>query len=309
MLPALSSDNLPHLVRAIQRLSLRPELHDAALDLADELSGITAMVAERFTNDRTAEGVQEAFRLTVGCVSLGLELSWQIAGVASDANAGKEASLHFLNLLISQGAEQIFQTGFRAIRELDKLPADAMLFEFEMDQAAQQARLKLLFKKICLADPGAIWLGHRMLETERALRLNNHHIVECAQWLRRHHHAGVVREHDLDAEGVIAVAIIFAINGSGNIVARAGQKDFENLVSAVRQSQAPFEGAWSAWLKVIPAEHHAVLKERIALYGSNTNSLFTKIRGKSTIATLFKEFQKYAGDALEVHYDAGSDKN
>ena len=75
MLPALASDNLPHLVLAIQRLSQRPELHDAALDLADELSGITAMVAERFTNDRTAEGVQEAFRLTVGCVSLGLRLS------------------------------------------------------------------------------------------------------------------------------------------------------------------------------------------------------------------------------------------
>ena len=45
---------------------------DAALNLADELTGITAMVAEKFTNERTADGIQKApVFLTVGGVSLG----------------------------------------------------------------------------------------------------------------------------------------------------------------------------------------------------------------------------------------------
>jgi hypothetical protein len=46
---------------------------DETRSLADELAGITAMVAEKFTNDRTAEGIQRAQLLTVGGMSLGLE--------------------------------------------------------------------------------------------------------------------------------------------------------------------------------------------------------------------------------------------
>jgi hypothetical protein len=50
---------LPRLTRAIQQLAAHPD-DDAAYTLADELTGITAMVAEKFTNDRTAEGIQKA---------------------------------------------------------------------------------------------------------------------------------------------------------------------------------------------------------------------------------------------------------
>jgi hypothetical protein len=46
---------------------------EAAYALADELTGITAMVAEKFTNDRTADGIQKALQMTVGGVSLGLD--------------------------------------------------------------------------------------------------------------------------------------------------------------------------------------------------------------------------------------------
>ncbi|MFM2089286.1 MAG: hypothetical protein RLZZ237_4155, partial [Pseudomonadota bacterium] len=53
MLPAIVVENLPRLIRAIKLLPTDPRL-DAALNLADELTGITAMVAEKFTNERTA---------------------------------------------------------------------------------------------------------------------------------------------------------------------------------------------------------------------------------------------------------------
>ena len=69
MLPAIVVENLPRLVRAIKLLPNDPR-EDAALDLADELTGITAMVAEKFTNERTADGIQKALFLTVGGVSL-----------------------------------------------------------------------------------------------------------------------------------------------------------------------------------------------------------------------------------------------
>lgn len=292
MLPAIHSENLPHLVRALKALSLRDDHQHAAQDLIHELSGITAMVAQRFTNDRTAEGLQEAFRLTIGCVSLGL--SEEKSGDGSD---------DAIDYLILHGAEQAFQTGFRLIRELDKLPADAMLFDFEKDQAAQQARQKLLFKKICMADPTRNWAGHQLCETERKLRQTNQKIVDCAKWLRQHHYAGPVKEADLDAEGVIAVAIIFAIEGGGKIVARAGQKDFESLIKTVRQNNVEFESAWADFLSAIPAAHRPIIQERIAIYCDTRHSLFKKIRAKANMSTLFKEFLKYAGDALEVDYD------
>ena len=59
MLPAIVVENLPRLVRAIKLLPNDPR-EDAALNLADELTGITAMVAEKFTNERTADGIQKA---------------------------------------------------------------------------------------------------------------------------------------------------------------------------------------------------------------------------------------------------------
>jgi hypothetical protein len=59
MLPAIVIEKLPRLVRAIRLLPGRADA-DEAIGLADELAGITAMVAEKFTNDRTAEGIQRA---------------------------------------------------------------------------------------------------------------------------------------------------------------------------------------------------------------------------------------------------------
>jgi hypothetical protein len=72
MLPAIVIEKLPRLIRAIRHLADSATPADAA-GLADELAGITAMVAEKFTNDRTAEGIQRALLLSVGGMSLGLE--------------------------------------------------------------------------------------------------------------------------------------------------------------------------------------------------------------------------------------------
>ena len=105
MLPAIVVENLPRLVRAIKLLPNDPR-EDAALNLADELTGITAMVAEKFTNERTADGIQKALYLTVGGVSLGLE--------QAVTHEGDQAALDFL---VEHGAEHAFQVGFRLIKD------------------------------------------------------------------------------------------------------------------------------------------------------------------------------------------------
>jgi len=112
MLPAIVKENLPRLTRAIQKLAAEPD-DDAAYTLADELTGITAMVAEKFTNDRTADGIQKALQLTVGAVSLGLDHALPEAELDSD-----DPDLDALDLLIEEGAEHAFQIGFRLIKEL-----------------------------------------------------------------------------------------------------------------------------------------------------------------------------------------------
>ena len=43
--------------------------------------------------------------------------------------------------------------------------------------------------------------------------------------------------------GVIALAIIFAVEGGGMIVARTGQKEFERFVKAVRKNEPDYEAA------------------------------------------------------------------
>jgi hypothetical protein len=113
MLPAIVVERLPRLVRAIRCLSARGD-EDEAVILADELAGITAM-AEKFTNDRTAEGIGRAFFLTVGGVSLGLEHLLM--------HDGDEAALDFL---VEHGAEHVFQAGFRLVKELSALPEDTL---------------------------------------------------------------------------------------------------------------------------------------------------------------------------------------
>jgi hypothetical protein len=121
MLPAIVIEKLPRLVRAIRLLPTMADA-DEAIGLADELASITAMVAEKFTNDRTAEGIQRALLLTVGGMSLGLE---HLVDDDSDETA--------LDILIADGAEYVFQAGFRMIRELSALPEDSLVGEYDND--------------------------------------------------------------------------------------------------------------------------------------------------------------------------------
>ncbi|MDB5919263.1 MAG: hypothetical protein JWR40_3497 [Massilia sp.] len=286
---AVVEEKLPRLVRAIRCLATR-DGGDEATMLADELAGITAMVAEKFTNDRTAEGIQRAYFLTVGGVSLGLEHELE--------HEGDEAALDFL---IEHGAEHAFQAGFRMIRDLSALPEDSLVGEYDLDPIYMQRRLKELFVDICNADPGQNWSGPERYELQFKQRKDVQAIVRAAAWLRRHHYSGPVLDPDLNAEGVIALAIIFAIEGGGRIVARTGQKDFERLVKSVRKNKPDFEAGWAALMAQVPAQHQAVMAERIASYREHC-TVIQKIRTRTAMKTLFAELENYAGSELDADY-------
>jgi hypothetical protein len=125
--------------------------------------------------------------------------------------------------------------------------------------------------------------------------------VRAAGWLRRHHYEGPITDPDLNAEGVIALAIIFAIEGGGRIVARTGQKEFERLVASVRKHKPDFEAGWAALMEKIPAQHQEVLAERIDNYRSNC-TVIQKIRTRAAMKTLFAELENYAGSELDADY-------
>jgi hypothetical protein len=286
---AVVEEKLPRLVRAIRCLATRDGGDEAVL-LADELAGITAMVAEKFTNDRTAEGIQRACFLTVGGVSLGLEHELE--------HEGDEAALDFL---IDHGAEHAFQAGFRMIRDLSALPEDSLVGEYDLDPIYMQRRLKELFVDICSADPGQNWSGPERYELQYKQRKGVQAIVRAAGWLRRHHYAGPITDPDLNAEGVIALAIIFAIEGGGRIVARTGQKDFERLVGSVRKNKPDFETGWAELMAQVPAQHQAVMAERIASYREHC-TVIQKIRTRTAMKTLFAELENYAGSELDADY-------
>ena len=286
---AIVEEKLPRLVRAIRCLSGRDGGDEAVL-LADELAGITAMVAEKFTNDRTAEGIQRAYFLTVGGVSLGLEHELE--------HEGDEAALDFL---IEHGAEHAFQAGFRMIRDLSALPEDSLVGEYDLDPIYTQRRLKELFVDICSADPSQNWSGVERYELQYKQRKGVQAIVRAAGWLRRHHYAGPVTDPDLNAEGVIALAIIFAIEGGGRIVARTGQKGFERLVGSVRKNKPDYEAGWAALMAQVPAQHQAVMAERIASYREHC-TVIQKIRTRTAMKTLFAELENYAGSELDADY-------
>ena len=289
MLPAIVVEHLPRLVRAIRCLSRRDD-EDEAVILADELAGITAMVAEKFTNDRTAEGIQRAFFLSVGGVSLGLEHLL--------THDGDEAALDFL---IEHGAEHAFQAGFRLVKELSALPEDTLVGEYDQDPVYAQRRLKELFVDLCSADPSQNWNGFEKYQQQYTQRKGVQAIVRAAGWLRRHHSDGPITDPDLNAEGVIALAIIFGIEGGGRIVARAGQKEFERLVKAVRKNKPDFEAGWAELMAKIPAQHQEVMAERIENYREHCTVLL-KIRTRATMKTLFTELENYAGSELEADY-------
>ncbi|SDA63897.1 MULTISPECIES: hypothetical protein [unclassified Janthinobacterium] len=289
MLPAIVVENLPRLVRAIKLLPNDPR-EDAALNLADELTGITAMVAEKFTNERTADGIQKALYLTVGGVSLGLE--------QAVTHEGDQAALDFL---VEHGAEHAFQVGFRLIKELSQLPEDALVGEYDQDPVYLARRLRELFIDICQADPNQNWAGYEKYALQLQQRKEVQAVVRLASWLRRHHDNGPVSDSDLNAEGVIALAIIFAIEGGGRIVARTGQKEFERFVRSVRKNKPDFEEGWAALVAKVPVQHHPVLLDRIASYRRSC-TVVQKILTRASMKSLFEDLENYAGSELDADY-------
>jgi len=286
MLPAIVIEKPPRLVRAI-KLMAEEATPDEATMVADELAGITAMVAEKFTNDRTAEGIQRAQLLTIGGVSLGLE---HLLDTEDDLDA--------LDILIEEGAELVFQQGFRLVKELSALPEDSLVGEYDVDPIYSQRRLKELFVDLCTADPGESWTGYERYLGQLKQRQGVQAIVRAAQWLRRHHYEGPINDPDLNAEGVIALAIIFAVEGGGRITARTGQKEFERLVKSVRKNDPDFEAGWAALMAQVPAAHQAVIAERIASYREHCTVL-QSIKTKATMKQLFTELENYAGSELD----------
>lgn len=280
----------PHLTRVLEALAQRADHQEAAENLIKELSSITVLVARKFTNDRTADGMLEAFYLTVGCISLGI------------AQAGTpESGESNLSFLLQHGAEHVFQMGFRHIKELSSLPYLAYLSDFDRDPFEQQRNVKLLFSKICRAEPGSTWRGEDIYKNELLDRKKNQKTIGLALWLRKNHFAGPVRKSDLDANAVIAIAVIFAILGDGRIVARTGQKEIENMIHRAREVRPDIEAGWNELLKKTPLEFQPLLRERMDEYRS---TIVKKILSKTSIKRVIIAIQEsYAGDEAEVEYD------
>lgn len=280
----------PHLVQALGALAKRAGNREAVQTLLDELSGITVLVAKRFTNERTADGLLDACQLTVGCISLGISQ----ADIPEDGDAQ-------LAFLLHHGAEYVFQMGFRHIRELSGLPYTAFVSDFDNDPYIQQRDIKMLFAEICRADPASPWNGADVYRRELQDRQNNQRIVACAKLLRQKHYAGPVRDPDMDANAVIAIAVIFAIAGDGPIVARVGQHDIETLIRGVRATQPDIEAGWNALLKKVPPQYHPILRERMDQY---RNTIVKKIQSKTGIKNVITELQNfYACSEQDVDYD------
>jgi hypothetical protein len=293
MLPAIVIEKLPRLIRAIRHLADSATPIEA-VGVADELAGITAMVAEKFTNDRTAEGIQRALLLSVGGMSLGLEY---LLEDEQDDEVGDKAAA---GILVSEGAELVFQQGFRLIRELAALPEDTLVGEFDTDPVYAQRRLKELFVDICTADPGETWSGYERYQAQLKGRQEVQAIVRAAQWLRRHHVEGPVKDPDLNAEGVIALAIVFGIEGHGQIVARTGHKEFERFVKAVRRAKPDMDAGWAKLLENIPVPHQAIVASRIAIY--RNSDILRDIVGTAPLQQLFVELENFAGSELDAEY-------
>ena len=277
------------LVQALEALALRANHRETADTLMQELCGITLLVAKKFTNERTVDGLTEAFNLTIGCISLGIS--------QADLPDNNEAKLTFL---LKHGAEHVFQMGFRHIKELSSLPYVAFVSDFESDPFVQQRNVKALFSEICHADPNSSWTGDEVFKNESKDRQVNKKIIECAKWLRKNHFNGPIKDSDLDANAVIAIAVIFSILGDGRIVARTGQKEIENLINRAREAKPDIDAGWNKLLKKIPAEYQPILRERM---DEHRNTIVKKILSRTKIKTVLAEIQDYyAGNELDVEY-------
>lgn len=280
----------PNLLPTLETLAQRTHAEAQAEALIEDLSGITVLVAKKFTNERTAEGLQAAFCLTTGCISLGL----------SQAEIPHNAESE-LNFLLAQGAEQVFQAGFRHIKALALMPCQTMVTDFDSDPYIQQRNIKALFSELCHAEPNRNWMGDEDYRREFEARGENLRIIECAKWLRKNHFSGPVKDKELDANAVISIAVIFAITGDGRIVARTGQKEIENLIRRARESAPDVDENWRKFLSKIPAEHQPWLSVRMEEY---RNTLVKKILSKTRIKTIVTDIQNYhAGLEQDVDYD------
>ncbi len=278
----------PDLVQALEALALQPSHEDTAQSLLQELSGITVLVAKKFTNEKTAEGIQDAFQLTIGCISLGISLA-----EVQDNNEAK------LNFLLSHGAEYVFQMGFRRIKTLAELPSYTSICDLDLDPFEQQRNLKRIFVKFCSSNPNDIWTGDSLYKQALAERKKNQDIIECAKWLRQAHYSGSIKDIDLDAHAVITIALIFGIAGAAPIVARFKQKDAEILIQGIHEHQIDAEKGWLAWLAKIPTQHHPVLLERMEQL---RNTILKKILAKSSVKQVAAEIQKHAGMEEDIDY-------
>ncbi len=279
----------PQLVQALEALAQRVDSREAAETLFDELCGITVLVAKKFTNDRTADGIQDAFQLAIGCISLGIS--------QASIPQGKDAKLEFL---IQHGAEHVFQMGFRHIKELSVLPYVAFVSDFDNDPFILQRNLKAIFMEICSADPSSTWNGDTVFANELLDRRRNQKLIECAKWLRKHNSDGPVKDSELDANAAIAIAIIFAIAGNGQIVARTSQSAIESLIKYTREVRPDVEAGWERFLKKIPSEHQTILRERMEELKSN---IIKKIYSRTKIKTVLTELQDfYAGNEQDIEY-------
>lgn len=280
----------PSLVQAIESLALRADHGDAAEILLHELAGITVLVARKFTNDRTAAGLQEAYYLTIGCTSIGISL----ADLPHDAESE-------LAHLLDAGAEQLFQAGFRHIRELACLPAQTLVSDLDSEPYIQQRNLKMLFSELCRADPNEVWTGDHRYSKALQARKENLSVIECAKWLRKRHCAGPVRQTEIDAGAVIDIALMFAILNEGRIVARTGQGDIERLIRRARETPPDIDTGWNSLLDEVPAEFHALLRERMEkLRGTLIKKILSRTAVKSVVVHIQRDF---AGDEQEVDYD------
>jgi len=279
----------PQLVQTLEALAQRSNHQEISDTLIQELSEITVLVAKKFTNDRTAEGLTEAFYLTVGCISLAIS--------QADIPQSNDAKLSFLLL---HGAEYVFQMGFRHIKELSNLPYVAFVSDFDSDSFVQQRNVKALFSEICRADPGLTWTGDEIFKQEAIDRQANKNIIECARWLRKNHFNGAVKDSDLDANAVISIAVIFSILGDNRIVARTGQKEIENLINRVRETKPDIDTGWMKLLKKSPPEFQSILRARMHELRS---TVIKRIQSKTKIKSLISEIQDYyAGNELDVEY-------
>jgi hypothetical protein len=181
------------------------------------------------------------------------------------------------------------------------MPEDSLVGEYDNDPVYAQRRLKELFVDICTADPGESWTGYERYLQQVQRRQEVQAIVNAARWLRRHNSEGPVKDPDLNAEGVIALAIIFAVEGGGRIVARAGQKEFERFVASVRKNKPDFEAGWAQLMEQIPAPHQPVIAERIANYREHCTVL-QKILTRASIKQLWTDLENYAGAEIDADY-------